>query len=180
MRQKRELPVLPGYISVKEAARKLVVSEKRIYDYLDEERLEGVRAGGVTVISEQSVEEFKPKVSGRQRTVTPSWRLSTDENTRIITSIVVQLRAGQQGKLMERLKEIRQEKQHLFPGTGDRYIAEDDASPGTLEIQLRWKHYEMPGEAALREALEAFKQTFSDVLDWETARYSTKTVLLHT
>ena len=60
MRQKRDLPVLPGYISVKEAARKLVVSEKRIYDYLDEERLEGVRAGGVTVISEQSVEEFTP------------------------------------------------------------------------------------------------------------------------
>lgn len=180
MRQKRELPVLPGYISVKEAARKLGVSEKRVYDFLDEERLEAVRAGGITVISEKSVEGFKPKVAGRQRTVTPTWRMSTDENTRIITSIVVQLRPGQQGKLMERLQEMRQEKRHLFPGTGDRYIAEDDASPGTIEIQLRWKQYEMPSEAARDEALEAFKQTFADVLDWDTARYSTKTVLLHT
>ena len=180
MRQKRDLPVLPGYISVKEAARKLVVSEKRIYDYLDEERLEGVRVGGVTVIAETSVEGFKPKVSGRHRTVTPSWRLSSDENTRIITSIVVQLRPGQQGKLMERLQEIRREKKHLFAGSGDRYIAEDDAVPGSIEIQLRWKHYEMPDEAARHEALEAFKQTFADVLDWDSARYSTKTVLLHT
>src|SRR5260370_7758791 len=97
MRQKRELAVLPGYICVKEAARMLVVCEKRVYDYLDEERLEGVRAGGVTVISEKSVEGFKPKISGRQRTVTPSWRLSSAENTRTITSILVQLRPPPQG-----------------------------------------------------------------------------------
>src|SRR5260370_34885047 len=146
MRQKRELPVLPGYISVKEAARKLVVSEKRVYDYLDEERLEGVRAGGVTVISEKSVEGFKPKVSGRQRTVTPSWRLSTDENTRIITSIVVQLRPGQQGKLMERLQEIRRgEKQHVAGG-GDTHKSQERAAPGPTEEKLWWKRHRKPGK----------------------------------
>ncbi len=144
MRQKRELPVLPGYISVKEAARKLGVSEKRVYDYLDEERLEGIRAGGITVISEKSVEGFKPKVAGRQRTVTPIWRMSTDENTRIITSIVVQLRPGRQGKLMERLQELRQEKRHLFPGTGDRYIAEDDALPGIVRRRCCCIRHEPP------------------------------------
>jgi excisionase family DNA binding protein len=180
MRLKRELPQLSGYIPVSEAAKRLGVSKRRIYDFLDEGRLEGVKSGDIIMIPEESVDGFKPQIAGRQRTVTPSWRMSTDENTRVITSIVVQLRPGQQGKLMERLQEIRQEKRHLFPGTGDRYIAEDDAAPGTIEIQLRWKQYEMPGEAARHEALEAFKQSFADVLDWDTARYSTKTVLLHT
>jgi hypothetical protein len=39
---------------------------------------------------------------------------------------------------MERLQRPKQEKLHLFPGTGDRNIAEDDASPGMIEIQLRF------------------------------------------
>ncbi|HYL42304.1 MAG TPA: hypothetical protein VEU97_02860 [Ktedonobacteraceae bacterium] len=78
---------------------------------------------------------------------------------------------------MERLQRLKQEKVLLFPGTGDRYIAEDDASPGTIEIQLRWKQGDMPDEVA-RE--EAFRELFADVLDWQTAQYQMKTVLLHT
>jgi hypothetical protein len=38
----------------------------------------------------------------------------------------------------------------------------------------------MPDEAAREEALEAFREMFADVLDWQTARYHMKTVLLHT
>ena len=68
----------------------------------------------------------------------------------------------------------------VLPGTGDRYIAEDDASPGMIEIQLRWKQGDMPDETAREKALEAFREMFADVLDWEMARYGMKTVLLHT
>ncbi len=176
MRIKRELPELAGYIPVTEAAQRLGVSKRRVYDFLDEGRLEGVKSGNMIMIAEESVEQFKPQVTGRPRTVTPLWRMSTDENTRYILSIVVQLRAGQQGRLMERLQRLKQEKLYLFPGTGDRYIAEDDASPGMIEIQLRWKQGDMPDETAL----EAFREMFADVLDWEMARYRMKTVLLHT
>ncbi len=81
---------------------------------------------------------------------------------------------------MERLQRLKQEKLHLFPGTGDRYIAENDASPGMIEIQLRWKQGDMPDEAAREEALEGFRELFTDVLDWQTTQYQMKTVLLHT
>jgi excisionase family DNA binding protein len=180
MRIKRELPELVGYIPVSEAAQRLGVSKRRIYDFLDEGRLEGVKSGNTIMIAEESVEQFKPQISGRQRTVTPLWRMSSDENTRHILSIVVQLRTGQQGRFMERLQRLKQEKLHSFPGTGDRYIAENDASPGMIEIQLRWKQGDMPDEAACEEALGAFREMFEDVLDWQTAQYQMKTVLLHT
>ena len=38
----------------------------------------------------------------------------------------------------------------------------------------------MPDEAVREEALEAFRELFADVLDWQTAQYQMKTVLLHT
>jgi len=33
---------------------------------------------------------------------------------------------------------------------------------------------------AREEALEGFREMFADVLDWQTAQYQMKTVLLHT
>src|SRR5260370_32606032 len=146
MRLKRELPQLSGYIPVSEAAKRLDVSKRRVYDYLDEGRLEGVRSGDIIMISEESIDGFKPQVTGRQRTVTPSWRMSTDENTRIITSIVVQLRPGQQGKLMERLQEVRRgEKQHVAGG-GDTHKSQERAAPGPTEEKLWWKRHRKPGK----------------------------------
>src|SRR5260221_10660363 len=144
MRIKRELPELAGYMPVSEAAQRLGVSKRRVYDFLDEGRLEGVKSGNMIMIAEESVERFKPQISGRQRTVTPLWRLASDENTRHVLSIVVQTRAGSQGRFMEQLQRLKQGKVHLFPGTGDRYIAEDDASPGVIEIQPRWKQGDIP------------------------------------
>ena len=180
MRIKRELPELVGYIPVSEAAQRLGVSKRRIYDFLDDERLEGVKSGNMIMIAEESVERFKPQISGRQRTVTPFWRMSSDENTRHILSIIVQLRASQQGRFMEQLQRLKLEKLHLFPGTGDRFIAEYDNSPGMIEIQLRWKQGDMPNEVVCEEALEAFREMFANVLDWQTAQYQMKTALLHT
>jgi hypothetical protein len=49
-----------------------------------------------------------------------------------------------------------------------------------IEIQLRWKQGDMPDEVAREEALEAFRELFADVLDWQSAQYQMKTVLLHT
>ncbi len=60
MRLKRELPQLSGYIPVSEAARRLGVSKRRVYDFLDEGRLEGVKSGDIIMISEESIDGFKP------------------------------------------------------------------------------------------------------------------------
>src|SRR5260370_24953105 len=100
MRIKRELPELVGYIPVSEAAQRLGVSKRRVYDFLDEGRLEGVKSGNMIMIAEESLERFKPQISGRQRTVTPLWRMSRDENTPQFLSIVGRLRASPQGRFL--------------------------------------------------------------------------------
>jgi hypothetical protein len=38
----------------------------------------------------------------------------------------------------------------------------------------------MPDGTMREKALEAFREMFADVLDWQTARYRMKMVLLHT
>lgn len=128
----------------------------------------------------EALKQFKPGQAGRPRTKPPLWRESPSDGTFVMSVITVQVRTGQQGVLMERLRAMRQQKQHLFPGTVARYITEDDHSPGTIELQLIWKQSEMPGEETCQEALEAFRAAFKDVLYWQTAHYVTKTVLLHT
>src|SRR5260370_11144825 len=120
MRIKRELPELAGYIPGTEAAQRLGVSKRRVYDFLDEGRLEGVKSGNMIMIAEESVEQFKPQVTGRPRTVTPLWRQSPRENTRHILSIVVPLRARQNGRFMGLLQRLKQMNIHLFPGNGER------------------------------------------------------------
>ncbi len=55
---------------------------------------------------------------------------------------------------------------------------EDDK--GELEIVLTWKNTEMPNETMRQEDLRSFQRAFADVLDWDTATYALKKILLHT
>jgi hypothetical protein len=172
---------ITGYISVIEAARRLGVDPKRVYTFIEQGRLSVLRVAHATFVSEESVEQFELKsATGRPRKQTPPWRESPSEAMFLITVITVPVCEGQQGVFMERLRTMRQQKQHLFHGTVDRYISEIDEAAGTIEMQLVWKQSDMPGEAEYKMALDEFKETFRGVLDWEKARYSTKTVLLHT
>ena len=82
--------------------------------------------------------------------------------------------------LLQRLEEIRQRGQHNFPGTVARFIVESETIPGQLEISLVWRSTVMPSEEEREQALEAFRQALSDVLDWSTAQYSRGKVLMHT
>ena len=68
----------------------------------------------------------------------------------------------------------------MLAGFGEKALSTNVEAPGTIEMQLVWKQSDMLGEADYKKALEEFKETFRGVLDWEKARYSTKTVLLHT
>ncbi len=181
MTEDQKISEITGYISIPEAARRLGVADSRVYAYIDDGRLDILTVAHVTVVSEESVKRFKLKsAAGRPRTKAPTWRESPSTGTFLITLIAVRICEGQQGKFELRLREMRKQQEHLFPGTVARYIAMDDISPSTIEIQLIWKQSEMPGEKEFQKALEAFKQAFVDVLDWDTARYRTKTVLLHT
>ncbi len=174
------IPDLPGYVSTKEAAKILGVSERRIRLYIEMQRLPAVRAADVLLLPLEDVKNFKRKIVGRPRKNTLAWRISSSENTQFMTSISVQIRAHQEKQLLQRLQEIKREGQHVFPGTVARYIVRDAAIPRQVEIMLVWRRIIMPSETEREEALEAFRQALSDVLDWNTARYSDGEVLMHT
>ncbi len=65
-------------------------------------------------------------------------------------------------------------QRHTFPGTIQRYILKDDASPAKVSIWLVWKDTEMPDEATRERDLKAFQAELADVPDWATAKISTK------
>jgi hypothetical protein len=173
-------PNLPGYVSIKEAAKILGVSDKRVYEYVDEGRLPGVWAADVIMIPVGEVREFKRRSSGRPRKSVPPWRISSGDNTQFMTSIRVKVRPGQQDTLMEKLEEVKQSGLHTFPGTITRFITTNEDTPGQIEISLIWRSAIMPKEVERKRAVEAFRQALSDVLDWNTAQYNSGKVLMHT
>ena len=50
MREYLDLPTIPEYVSIKEAAKMLGVSDKRVYAYIEDGRLPAVRAAHVIMI----------------------------------------------------------------------------------------------------------------------------------
>jgi len=180
MREYLDLPNMPEYVSIKEAAKMLGVSDKRVYAYIEDGRLPAVRAAHVIMIPIEEVKKFKPKISGRPRKNTPDWRTSPEDNMLLTTSIFVPVRTDQRQRLQQRLEELKQEGEHVFPGTVARYIIWDKTNPGMLEIMLIWRSTTMPGESDRAEALDQFQQALADVLDWKSARYDEGQIFLHT
>ena len=174
-----DYPNIPGYVSIKDAAKMLGISDKTVYYYVDQKRLPAVRAGSILLISTEEIENFKLKSAGRPRTSTPSWRMSVKDNQLFAILISVHIRPEQKIDITKRLNEIRR-GQHNFPGTVARYIMGKAESPQKLEILLVWKSSVMPDEAERERELEAFRQALADVVDWDTARYEDDVVYMHT
>jgi predicted transcriptional regulator len=175
-----DIPDLPGYVSTKEAAKILGISERRVRLYIEMKRLPAVRAADVLMIPLDNVKNFKRKIVGRPRKNTLAWRTSSVENTQFLTSISVQIQANQEKQLIERLEEVKRSGHHVFPGTVARYLVKSETVPGRVEILLIWRSTIMPGEEEREQALEAFRVVLSDVLDWSTAQYNNGQALMHT
>jgi hypothetical protein len=111
---------------------------------------------------------------------TLAWRISSIENTQFITFISVQMKNHQEDQLMQCIEEVKRSGQHVFPGTVARYVVRNKILPRQIEIVLVWRSTIMPNEAEREQALEAFRQTLADVLDWNTAQYNNGEVLMHT
>jgi len=90
------------------------------------------------------------------------------------------MRGNRLAALLERLKELKEEEQYLFPGTVARFIVKSETVPGQIEISLIWRSTAMPDEHARQQGLEKFREALADVLDWNTAQYSNGQVLMHT
>src|SRR5260370_14358645 len=117
-----EIPDLPGYVSTKEAAKILGVSERRVRLYIEMKRLPAVRAADVLLIPLDKVKNFKRKIVGRPRKNTLAWRISSIENTQFMTFISVQTRTQQEKQLMQRLEEGKRLRPQIFPDTVARSV----------------------------------------------------------
>ena len=175
-----EIPDLPGYVSTKEAAKMLGISERRIRFYIEAKRLPAVRAADVLMIPLEHVQNFQRKIVGRPRKNTLAWRISSIENTQFMTFISVQTKTHQKELLLEQIAAVKYSGEHVFPGTVARYIVRSENMPRQVHIVLIWRSTVMPDEAAREQALEAFRQMLADVLDWNTAQYNNGEVLMHT
>lgn len=175
-----EIPNLPGYVSIKEAADMLGVSDKRVYQYVRAGRLPAQRIGHILILPIEEVRHFKPSPTGRLRTKAPSWRIYRSRGMLLITDIHVRVRDGQQARLIEKLKAIEELDRYTFPGTVERFIANGDADLKTIQVLLIWKTTEMPDEATRTHDFVMFQKEMADVLDWETAQINTNEVIIQT
>src|SRR5260370_36313125 len=98
---------IPGYVSIKEAAKILGISANRVYAYVEEGRLPSAKAAHVIMIPLQAVEDFKPQPSGRPRISVPIWRISPEGNTVTATSILLRISTPPHTRLSASFGEMR-------------------------------------------------------------------------
>src|SRR5438270_2854574 len=103
-----EFPNVPGYVSIKQAAEMLGITDKRVYRYIDLGRLPAFKSGGVFLLSEEDVKRFKLNPPGRIRKGSPLWRMYNSRSKVYATDIQVRVRTGQQEQLLDKLKAIRE------------------------------------------------------------------------
>jgi excisionase family DNA binding protein len=168
------------FVTTSEAAEVLGVSYYTVYEYIKEKRLVAEMVGGIYMIPKKAVQEFKAKPTGRTRTRPPLWRKYRAGARVRGMDIRVRISAGQQNRLIERLNTILEAQRHLFPGTMQRYVFEEDTEPKHVIISLIWKDTEMPDESAIQQELKPLQAELADVLDWDTAQYTTKQAIIHT
>ena len=168
------------FVTTSEAAEVLGVSYYTVYEYIKEKRLVAEMVGGIYMIPKKAVQEFKAKPTGRTRTRPPLWRKYRAGARVRGMDIRVRISAGQQMRLIERLNTILEAQRHLFPGTMQRYVFEEDTEPKHVIISLIWKDTEMPDESAIQQELKPLQAELADVLDWDTAQYTTKQAIIHT
>jgi excisionase family DNA binding protein len=170
---------VPGYLSVKETARLLGVSERTIYGYIENGRLPASRIGCLTVIDAETARTFQRQAPGRKRTRIPAWHVPPGNNLLSLTYITVRQRPGQGERLREKLQEMRAQGLHLMPGTSARYIARNQQDPEEMYIVLLWRAALRPSDEQRTQALAALAADLADFLDWEHARVQEKQVLVH-
>ena len=92
------------------------MNEKRVYRYIDLGRLPAYKSGGVFLLAEEDIRQFKLHPPGRVRTDPPRWRVYNTRSKVLTTEIQVPVQSGQQEKLVEKLVAIQQANRHSFPG----------------------------------------------------------------
>ncbi|HEY3992541.1 MAG TPA: helix-turn-helix domain-containing protein [Ktedonobacteraceae bacterium] len=170
----------PGYISSEEAAQRLDVSKDRLYQWVKQARLTAYTVGNSFTFLEKDIENFERNPTGRKRKGPPSWRVYKGDVKVLATEISVQVCAGQQKRLMAKIKAMQKADEYVFPGTIARYIVQEDEQLNSIKILLFWKSTEMPDEAVRESQLAMFQKDFADILDWQSAQIKMTSALTYT
>ncbi len=178
MDQSENIQDLTGYIPVKEAAEILGISVRRVYGHIEKGHLPAVRFANVLGIPEKALKEFEYGISGRKRKNTPVWHKAAAKS--VWLQIFVQMRPGLLKEFEQHLEKIRLSGTHIFPGTAARYVSLSDQRANEVQIQLVWRGSMIPELETREDSLEELRRELADVLDWQTARYETGQVLMHT
>src|SRR5271154_4522757 len=77
--------VWPEYLSVRETARLLGVSERSIYGYIEKRKLPSTHQGNLLAVETAAVRQFRRQASGRPRVRHPKWYRSSSDNAQVLT-----------------------------------------------------------------------------------------------
>src|SRR5579872_5387421 len=157
-----EFPDVPGYVSIKQAAQMLGISDKRVYRYIDLGRLPAYKSGGVFLLAEEAVRQFKLNPPGRTRTEPPPWRVYNTRSRVFVTEFKVPVRVEERERLVEKLTEIQRANRHTFPGTIARYVIRGNPQLTSIHLFLIWKDTEMPTESVREQSLKALQDELAD------------------
>jgi hypothetical protein len=173
-----DIPDLPGFVSIKDAAQIMGITQMRVRQYVKEKRFPGARRfENQTALPLEEVQAFRAAPAGRKRKKAPAWRDYRSRGQQVVTFIQVAIRPGMRETVLARLKALKPEE-HTFSRNVARYImgrAEDES----IKIELIWKDTEMPSEATRQQDLQRFQHDFPE-LDWETASYEHYEIYRHT
>ena len=167
------------FITIRDAARMLGVSERSVCGYMEEGSLPAFRARSLTVLRKEDVLNYRRRAPGRLRTRVPTWHEPPVMNPASLSSITVRIRPGQEQHFLRKVREIRLGNKHLLCGTTARYIMHNMDRGNEVQIVLIWRGASMPAEEERQAALAALFADLAEVLDWQTALFAEGVVLLH-
>lgn len=180
MREDSEIPPLEGFLTVKNAAKLLGLSERMVHTYIQDGRLVAKRIGNIMAIAEDDFLKFQRAKKGRPRTRLPVWRKSVGDNLEYATDITARLKEGQSANFLARLDEFRSQGQHMIPGTVARYISRGGPDLSQVRIILIWRTTVMPEKAECEAAIRAMSADLAEMLDWGTLKITYEPIVLHT
>jgi hypothetical protein len=166
-------------LSIPETARRLGVSIRSVYGYLEQGKLTRVYVEGISMLLEEEVASFRRRAPGRARTVAPRWHLPPENNPMYLTTIHVRVRPAKETLLEEIVNAFRTAGKHHLEGTSARYIGRLENDPGMVIMLLLWRGACLPPDELRQRAIEAFSADLAEALDWSTADIVERCVLLH-
>lgn len=93
----------PGYVNSEEAARKLDVSKDRLYQWVDQGRLNAFNVGNAYTFLETDIDQFERQPTGRKRKGPPAWRIYKGDVKVYATTITVQVLASKYEQLVAKI-----------------------------------------------------------------------------